>query len=37
MNKLHTISGLIQLEEYDKALEYITNIYIIKDRLFQRF
>ena len=23
MNKLHTISGLIQLEEYDKALEFI--------------
>lgn len=23
MNKLHTISGLIQLEEYNKALEYI--------------
>ncbi|MGL5152965.1 MAG: ATP-binding protein [Clostridium sp.] len=23
MNKLHTISGLIQLEEYDKAVEYI--------------
>lgn len=24
MNKLHTISGLIQLEEYDEALKYIT-------------
>jgi two-component system CitB family sensor kinase len=23
MNKLHTISGLIQLEEYDKAVEFI--------------
>jgi two-component system CitB family sensor kinase len=23
MNKLHTISGLIQLEEYDKAIEFI--------------
>lgn len=26
MNKLHTISGLLQLEEYDKAIEYISNI-----------
>ncbi|WP_035377916.1 ATP-binding protein [Fervidicella metallireducens] len=26
MNKLHTISGLIQLEEYEKALEYISDI-----------
>lgn len=26
MNKLHTISGLIQLEEYDKAIEYISDI-----------
>lgn len=26
MNKLHTISGLIQLQEYDKALEYISDI-----------
>ncbi|MCB2288177.1 sensor histidine kinase [Clostridium sp. CS001] len=26
MNKLHTISGLIQLEEYDEAVEYISNI-----------
>lgn len=25
MNKLHTIAGLIQLEEYDKAIEYIFN------------
>lgn len=25
-NKLHTISGLIQLEEYKKAIEYIENI-----------
>lgn len=24
MNKLHTISGLIQLEEYDEAIKYIT-------------
>ncbi len=26
MNKLHTISGLIQLEEYDEVLEYISHI-----------
>ncbi|MTI65792.1 MAG: sensor histidine kinase [Firmicutes bacterium] len=26
MNKLHTISGLIQLEEYNKAIEYISDI-----------
>jgi len=26
MNKLHTISGLIQLEEYDEALEFISDI-----------
>lgn len=26
MNKLHTISGLIQLDEYDKALEYIDEV-----------
>lgn len=25
MNKLHTISGLIQLEEYDKAVQFISN------------
>lgn len=25
MNKLHTISGLIQLEEYDEALKYISS------------
>ncbi|WMJ77224.1 MULTISPECIES: ATP-binding protein [unclassified Sedimentibacter] len=25
MNKLHTISGLIQLEEYDEAIKYISN------------
>lgn len=30
MNKLHTISGLMQLEEYDKAIEYIS--YISKER-----
>ena len=26
MNKLHTISGLIQLEEYDEVVEYISHI-----------
>lgn len=26
MNKLHTISGLVQLEEYDKAIDYIDKI-----------
>ncbi len=26
MNKLHTISGLIQLEEYDEVIEYICHI-----------
>jgi len=26
MNKIHTISGLIQLEEYDEAVEYIFHI-----------
>lgn len=26
MNKLHTISGLMQLEEYDKAIDYISYI-----------
>ena len=26
MNKLHTISGLIQLEEYDKCLQFISDI-----------
>ncbi|MBI6874582.1 ATP-binding protein [Clostridium aciditolerans] len=26
MNKLHTISGLIQLEEYDEALQFISDI-----------
>lgn len=25
MNKLHTISGLIQLEEYDEAIQFISN------------
>jgi two-component system CitB family sensor kinase len=26
MNKLHTISGLIQLEEYDEALQFISDV-----------
>lgn len=26
LNKLHTISGLIQLEEYDKAVDYISDL-----------
>ncbi len=26
MNKLHTISGLVQLEEYDRALDYIDEV-----------
>ncbi|MCS4468808.1 Spo0B domain-containing protein [Clostridium botulinum] len=26
MNKLHTISGLIQLEEYDEALQFISDM-----------
>lgn len=26
MNKLHTITGLIQLEEYDEALEFISDV-----------
>lgn len=26
MNKLHTITGLIQLEEYDEALEFISHV-----------
>lgn len=26
MNKLHTISGLIQLEEYDEALQFISHV-----------
>ncbi|MDS0525527.1 sensor histidine kinase [Clostridium sp. SHJSY1] len=26
MNKLHTVSGLIQLEEYNEALEFISNV-----------
>lgn len=30
MNKLHTISGLMQLEEYDKAIDYIS--FIAKER-----
>lgn len=33
MNKLHTISGLIQLEEYDEALKYISNTARSSDRI----
>lgn len=31
MNKLHTISGLIQLEEYNEAVEYISNTVKARD------
>lgn len=34
MNKLHTISGLIQLEEYDKAVEYISDISQQRQEIF---
>ena len=33
MNKLHTISGLIQLEEYDEAVEYISHISKIRQEV----
>lgn len=33
MNKLHTISGLIQLEEYENALKFITDVSRIKNKL----
>lgn len=33
MNKLHTISGLIQLEEYKKALNYIQEISRIRNKV----
>ncbi len=33
MNKLHTISGLIQLEEYDKAIEFIQDTSKMRDEL----
>lgn len=33
MNKLHTISGLIQLEEYDEALEFISDIAKIRNNI----
>lgn len=33
MNKLHTISGLIQLEEYESALKFITDVSTSKNKL----
>lgn len=33
MNKLHTIAGLIQLEEYDEALEFISDVARIRDKI----
>ncbi len=33
MNKLHTISGLIQLEEYDEALQFITDIAKVRNNV----
>jgi two-component system CitB family sensor kinase len=33
MNKLHTISGLIQLEEYDEVVEYISHISKIRQEV----
>ena len=33
MNKLHTISGLIQLEEYNEAVEYISHISRIRQEV----
>lgn len=33
MNKLHTISGLIQLEEYDEALDYIFNTFKVREEV----
>ena len=33
MNKLHTISGLIQLEEYDEVVEYISDIAKIRQEV----
>lgn len=33
MNKLHTISGLIQLEEYDHALQFISDIAKVKSNI----
>lgn len=33
MNKLHTISGLIQLEEYDEALQYISDVAKVRSNI----
>lgn len=33
MNKLHTISGLIQLEEYDEALEFISDVAKVRSNI----
>jgi two-component system CitB family sensor kinase len=33
MNKLHTISGLIQLEEYEEALEFISHIAKVRNNI----
>jgi len=33
MNKLHTIAGLIQLEEYDKALQFISDVAKVRSNI----
>lgn len=33
MNKLHTIAGLIQLEEYEEALEFISNVAKVRSNI----
>jgi len=33
MNKLHTIAGLIQLEEYDEALQFISDVAKIRSKI----
>lgn len=33
MNKLHTISGLIQLEEYDEALQFISELAKVRSKV----
>lgn len=33
MNKLHTVSGLIQLEEYDEALEFISHVVRVRKNI----
>lgn len=33
MNKLHTISGLIQLEEYDEALQFISDVAKVRSNI----